>query len=74
MKTEELLSKLQKDLSLSRIDVLLLLANAIAEGVLSTHSAILNKAFELQSNRLAFRKLKSVLDTLQKLNFLRFHN
>lgn len=74
MKTEEIISKLQEELVLSRIEVLLLLANTVAEGVLSTHSSVLNKAFELQSNRLAFRKLKSVLDTLQKLNFLRFHN
>ena len=74
MKTEDIISKLQTDLSLSRIEVLLLLANTVAEGMLATHSTILTKAFELQSNRLSFRKLRSVLDTLQKLNFLRFHN
>jgi len=74
MKTEDLISKLQNDLSLSRMEVLLLLANTLADSMLATHSATLAKAFEMQSNRLAFRKLRSVLDTLQKLNFLRFHN
>lgn len=74
MKTENLISKLQIDLNLSRVEVLLLLANTLAEGMLATHSNILTKAFELQSNRLSFRKLRSVLDTLQKLNFLRFYN
>lgn len=72
MKSEEFISKLQQDLNLSRFEVIILLANTLAEGILSTHSTLLSKEFESQPNRLVFRKLKSVLNTLQMLNFLRF--
>jgi hypothetical protein len=72
MKSEEFIKQIQKETELDRVSVLLLLANTVSEGLLSTQASVLDKTFQSQSNRLVFRKLRSVLDTLEKLKFLRF--
>jgi hypothetical protein len=72
MKTEELLTKWQNELNLSRLELFTLLANTLAEGLLNTHSMELMRTFSKQANRIPFRKLNNVLGTLSKLNFLRF--
>jgi hypothetical protein len=71
-KSEQLIKQVQDITKLDRIDVLLLLATTVSDGLLSTPSSVLEGKFRLQTNRLVFRKLRSVLNTLEKLNFLRF--
>lgn len=71
---EDLVGKLQADLDLDRSQVLLLMADTLASALLATSQGTLHKMFSRQGNRLPYRRLQSVLDTLQKLGFLNFRN
>lgn len=72
LNSEAIISNLQDLSGLDRVSVLLLLADTLADGLLSTPTTLLEPNFRSQAKRLIFRKLHSVLHTLEKLNFLRF--
>jgi hypothetical protein len=74
LKAEELISKIQIDFGMERDQVLLFMAEALAIAVLGTTQVMLIQMFSKQSNRLHYRRLRSVLDTLEKLGFLNFRD
>lgn len=74
MKNEKLYNILLRETNSTKGEILLELAEMLSDILLSTDVTTLDSIFRSQHNRLKIRKLRSVLDTLQKLGFLKFPN
>lgn len=74
MTSEELVTKLQEDLNISRVELILRLTDTLADALLATPAGVLKDTLKDQGLRLKFRRLRSVLDTLEKLGLLKYRN
>ena len=68
---EAIVKQLQDQFKLNKGQTLVLLANVLASSILDTPQQKLTELFGNQTNRLSFRRLDAVLNTLNKLGYLR---
>lgn len=74
LEQEKLLVELEQKLQLSREKLLILLADTLANALLTIQASDLQNMLATQTNKIVFRKLRSILDTLQKIGFINFRS